>query len=45
MCSVCYGIGNCPVCGDDDEPDFELILDAELNAADDYNQQVKENQI
>lgn len=45
MCSVCYGIGNCPVCGDDDEPNFEKELDDELNLADDYIKQQKEEQI
>lgn len=44
MCSVCYGIGNCPVCGDDDEPTDEELLDLELNAADDYNQTIIDNQ-
>lgn len=47
MCSVCYGIGDCPVCGDNkpDYDDFDEILNEQLDAADNYNKQQKEEQI
>ena len=43
MCNVCYGIGNCPVCGSDSEEDFDELLDIELNQADEAIKNELEN--
>jgi hypothetical protein len=45
MCNICYGIGDCPCCGSDNEPDFEQLLDDELNAADDSYQAEREEEV
>ena len=42
MCDECYGIYPCPMCGTDQEPDYEQELDDLLNEADDYNQLKKD---
>lgn len=44
MCNECRGItDSCPVCGDN-EPDFERMLDDELDAADEWYNEQKLNQ-
>jgi len=44
MCNECRGCtDSCPCCGDN-EPDFDELLDIELNAADDWYNEMKLNQ-
>lgn len=46
MCSVCYGIGNCPVCGhgsDDEEAYFDELENYLADKADNDNDEERMN--
>ena len=45
MCSVCYGIGNCPVCEPPDEDYYDEYQDHLADEADKYNDGQKLNEM
>jgi hypothetical protein len=44
MCSVCYGIGNCPVCEPPDEQYYNDLENFKADEADKWNDEQKLNQ-